>query len=179
MHSGADPGQTPGWHGVCINERCMEFSRLSDQALLSLASNVGQEISRRWTQTEDVHINACVDAVSHLYYRVFSLEQEHLYGLYLNAHNILLSEKLLTIGTVNASLIHAREVFSPALKLRATALVLVHNHPSGHAMPSKEDLRVTEQLKKAAHLIGIELLDHIIIGKNEYYSHKLKHCFCF
>ncbi len=97
-------------------------------------------------------------------------EQEQLIGLYLNTKNKLLKEKLLFKGTVNASLISPREIFLEALEVRAVNFVLVHNHPSGDPTPSRDDVKVTEQIRCAGELLGIQLLDHVIIGDHSYIS---------
>ena len=97
-------------------------------------------------------------------------EQEHLIALFLNTKNKLLREKLMFKGTVNASIISPREIFLEALEVHAVQLVLVHNHPSGDPSPSLEDIRVTRRISKAGELLGIQLLDHVIIGDRCYSS---------
>ena len=97
-------------------------------------------------------------------------EQEHLIALFLNTKNKLLREKLMFKGTVNASIISPREIFLEALEAHAVQLVLVHNHPSGDPSPSLEDIRVTRRISKAGELLGIQLLDHVIIGDRCYSS---------
>lgn len=97
-------------------------------------------------------------------------EQEQLVVLFLDTKNRLLREKMMFKGTVNASLASPREIFLEALKVHAVNLVLVHNHPSGDPTPSREDLRITERVRRAGELLEIHLLDHIIIGDNRYSS---------
>lgn len=97
-------------------------------------------------------------------------EQEQLHVLFLNTRNRLLKEKLMFKGTVNASLISPREIFVEALECRAVRIVLIHNHPSGDPTPSPEDIRMTKRIEKAGGLLGIQLLDHIIIGDRCYSS---------
>ena len=98
--------------------------------------------------------------------------QEHLYLLLLNTKNQLIKEILLTKGTVNASLISPREIFVEALRHQAVYVLLLHNHPSGDPQPSREDIIVTKRIKEVGLLVGIELLDHIIIGDKSYVSLK-------
>ena len=88
----------------------------------------------------------------------------------LNARSMLLAEKQLSVGTVNASLISAREIFLEALKCQAVYIILIHNHPSGDPHPSREDILLTKRVWEAGELIGISLLDHIIIGDRSYVS---------
>ena len=90
--------------------------------------------------------------------------------LSLDSKGALISESLISIGTVNASLASPREVFVEAVNNRAVSIILVHNHPSGNPKPSKNDLVVTRQMKDAGELLGIKLSDHIIIGDNSYVS---------
>lgn len=97
-------------------------------------------------------------------------ERENLILMMLDTKGHLIGEKQMTVGTVNASLISAREIFMEALKYRAVSVLLVHNHPSGDPSPSTEDRKVTEKIRKAGELMEIRLLDHIIIGDRRYMS---------
>lgn len=154
-----------------------EIKRLSDEQLLRVGFCVGREIDRRWSgQKGDgpPHFQDCKDVFAYFHYRLWAKKQEYLCCLLLNHKNQLVGERVISIGTVNSSLIHAREVFAPAIEKRASGILLIHNHPSGNATPSPEDLEVTQRLKKVGKLIGIPLLDHLIIGKNQYYSDSVK-----
>jgi DNA repair protein RadC len=88
------------------------------------------------------------------------------------ARNQLLRLLVVSVGTLTASLVHPREVFRPAIEHGAVNLILVHNHPSGDPEPSADDLALTKRLVKAGHLIGIEVLDHVILGSNRFLSLK-------
>ncbi len=101
-----------------------------------------------------------------------NLPKEHLRGLYLNSHNKIIRDEVISIGTVNSSIIHPRDIFRPAIECNAVALVLAHNHPSGEASPSHEDMAVTNQIIEAGKIVGITLLDHIIIAKDAFISIK-------
>ncbi len=96
--------------------------------------------------------------------------QEHFYCVYLDHQKKLIKDKLLFIGTINQSLIHPREIFKEAYLISASAIICVHNHPSGNVIPSNEDFTITDKLVEIGNLLGIRVLDHIIIGKNNYYS---------
>lgn len=98
------------------------------------------------------------------------LDRENFRVLCLNTKNQVVSSDLVSVGSLNASLVHPREVFKLAVSRSAAALILVHNHPSGDPQPSKEDLEVTRRLVQAGQLLGIEVLDHVIIGGCEYVS---------
>lgn len=99
-----------------------------------------------------------------------SLPKEHLRGLYLNIHHRIIHDEVISIGTVDTNLVHPREVFRPAIEYNAVALVLVHNHPSNIVTPSQQDLEITEQIIKAGKVIGISVLDHVIVTKDEFIS---------
>ena len=97
-------------------------------------------------------------------------KREKVLLILLNSRGLVIGELVLSTGTVNASLISPREVFIEVLKAEAVSMVLLHNHPSGDPMPSKQDESITMQLQQAAQILDIVLLDHIIIGDNRYYS---------
>lgn len=96
--------------------------------------------------------------------------QECVFAVYLDQKCKLLKKQMITMGTVNASLLSPREIFLEALKCGAVNLILIHNHPSGNANPSNEDCKMTRQIQEAGALLQIPLLDHIIIGNQTYYS---------
>jgi DNA repair protein RadC len=101
-----------------------------------------------------------------------SLTKEHLRGLYLNSHNRIIHDEVISIGTINSNLIHPREVFRPALEYNAVAIVIAHNHPSNIVTPSSQDIEVTKQIIQAGKILGINVLDHVIITKSTYMSIK-------
>ena len=98
------------------------------------------------------------------------LPKEHLRGIYLNAHRKCIHDEVISIGTVDANIVHPREVFKPALEYSAVALILVHNHPSGSLKPSDTDVMVTRQLIEAGATLGIDLIDHVIVTKSAFAS---------
>lgn len=98
--------------------------------------------------------------------------REHFYAVYLNTRNRVLGVELVSLGTLNASLVHPREVFSPALTLHAAALVVAHNHPSGEVEPSEDDIDLSRRLQQAGDILGIGLLDSVIVAGKDYYSLK-------
>ncbi len=91
---------------------------------------------------------------------------------HLNTANLIISREIVSIGILNACIIHPREIFRTAIMRNANSIVVAHNHPSGELEPSTEDVKITMQLKKAGDIIGIKLLDHIIVGPRDdvYYS---------
>lgn len=97
-------------------------------------------------------------------------EKEHLILLMLDTKNQLIADKVMTVGTVNASLISAREIFLEAFHYHAVSIILIHNHPSGDPTPSPDDKHMTDKILKAGRLLEIRLLDHIVVGDGSYFS---------
>lgn len=103
-----------------------------------------------------------------------NLPQEVLKLIILNTKNVVISIKEVFKGSLNSSIVHPREIFSEALKKNAASIIICHNHPSGDPTPSKEDINITLRIKECGKIIGIELLDHVIIGNGNYASMKEK-----
>ncbi|GHV90259.1 hypothetical protein AGMMS50268_07620 [Spirochaetia bacterium] len=104
--------------------------------------------------------------------RYSTKRQEHFLVITLNGLHSTIKKHIATIGLANKTIVHPREIFWWAIKDNASAVVLVHNHPSGCIKPSPEDNEATEQLCKAAKILGIRVLDHVIITKEDYYSYR-------
>ncbi|MCQ6278260.1 DNA repair protein RadC [Bacillus sp. EB600] len=102
------------------------------------------------------------------------LTQEHFVCLYLNTKNQVMHKHTVFIGSLNASIVHPREVYKEALRRSAASIICLHNHPSGDPAPSREDIEVTKRLSDCGKIIGIDLLDHLIIGENKFVSLKEK-----
>lgn len=100
------------------------------------------------------------------------LKKEVFRVVFLNTKNRVIDYENISMGSLNSSIVHPREVFSRAIKKSAAGIILIHNHPSGNPTPSNEDLSITKRLIKAGELIGINVLDHVIIGIGKYYSMK-------
>ena len=100
------------------------------------------------------------------------LEQEHFICLYLNTKSELIKKETIFIGTINQTLIHPREIYKNAIKLSASAILFVHNHASGDSNPSKADFQATSSLMESGVIMGIDVIDHIVIGNHEFYSLK-------
>lgn len=112
------------------------------------------------------------DCARFLYPKLQDLKQEHLVALYLDAKNQLIKYKTIFIGTLNSSIVHPREVFKDAVRYSAASVIIAHNHPSGDPSPSKEDYQVSRRIVEAGKIMGIEVLDHIVIGKGVFTSIK-------
>lgn len=98
------------------------------------------------------------------------LPREHLRGIYLDTHQRVIHDEVISIGTINSNIVHPREIFKAAIEYNAAAIILVHNHPSGVATPSASDIEVTNQIIEAGKVIGINLLDHVIVTKDGFMS---------
>lgn len=96
--------------------------------------------------------------------------KEHLRGLYLNSRYQVIHDETISIGSLTSSVIHPREIFQPAIEHSAVAVIIAHNHPSGNLSPTNSDIAVTRQIMEAGSVLGIELLDHLIIAGDRYFS---------
>lgn len=123
---------------------------------------------------EQFKISEPKDAASLVMEEMRYLKEEHLKVIMLNTKNIVIGSKDVSIGSLNSSIVHPREIFLEAIKKSSATIVICHNHPSGDPTPSAEDINVTNRIKECGKLLGIELLDHIIIGNGIYISLKDK-----
>jgi len=119
-------------------------------------------------------IKSAKDVYEYCHSKFINADKEHFLVLHLDTCNRIIKDEIISIGTLNSSLVHPREVFKSAIKESSNALILVHNHPSGEAEPSKEDINITDILFKSGELLSIKVIDHVIIGSNGYYSFKEK-----
>ena len=110
------------------------------------------------------------DAFLHFHERLCDYRKEVFLALLLDSKNRLIREVQISEGSLNASIVHPREVFAPILKESAAAVLFIHNHPSGDPTPSREDIEITKRLKQIGDLMGVRVLDHIIIGRGDYVS---------
>lgn len=125
------------------------------------------EISRRaacWKASRRPTVSTPEDVVGLCAMQFRGMDREHFWGLALNTKNQLLRMVEVSVGSLNASIVHPRELFKDAVKVSAASLVVVHNHPSGDPTPSGADIQLTRRLVKAGDVLGIEVLDHVIIG---------------
>lgn len=97
-------------------------------------------------------------------------KKEHFVVFYLDTRNQVIKQDIISIGTLNASLVHPREVFEPAIQHNAAQIIIAHNHPSGDIEPSEEDKKITQRLQDAGKILGIEVLDHIIVVDKSWLS---------
>lgn len=131
------------------------------------------ELGRRlaaFSEGSKKQINSAKDIARYFIPEMSSLKKEHFKAVYLDSRKKVVKEETIFVGSVNESIVHPREIFQGAIIEGAAALIVIHNHPSGDPTPSEEDIEVTKELVLCGELLGIELLDHVIIGNNKYVS---------
>ena len=131
------------------------------------------ELGRRlWPDGDAVALVRGPETVFDLTRDIRAANREHFVGFYLNSRNQVLRREIISIGSLNASIVHPREVYQPAIAVSAASLILAHNHPSGDPTPSEEDLAITRRLVEAGRILGIDILDHVVVTKDAYASFK-------
>ena len=134
------------------------------------------ELGKRYNQLKQSNnknrkkISCAEDVFNNFHERLKEKKEEYFYILMLNTQNYIIGERLISKGILDASIIHPREIFKPAIKNSASKIILVHNHPSGDSNPSEEDIEITKKLKEVGEKIDIKVLDHIIIGGEDFWS---------
>ncbi|MFE5320154.1 DNA repair protein RadC [Paenibacillus sp. NPDC056579] len=144
-------------------------------AAKALQIQAGIELGRRLARSgtkETVTVRSPEDVSSLLMEDMRYLQKEHFVCLFLNTKNHVIGQETLSMGSLNASIVHPREVFLAAIKRSSASIICVHNHPSGDPTPSSEDIQMTQRLVEAGDIIGIDVLDHIVIGDRTYISLK-------
>ena len=151
-----------------LNDICKnKIKSLKIMSFLELNKRYNRLIKKGFTKT----IHSAEEVFNTFYDRLVNEKKEHFIVLYLDTRNNIIKEETVSIGTLNSSLIHPREIFKNAIKESAYSIILIHNHPSGDCNPSKEDIEVTERLIEAGKLVDIKVLDHVIVGKNMYWNY--------
>lgn len=141
----------------------------------ALQIKAGIELGKRLANTAQpkaFRIHSPQDVADYIKEDVRYLRNEHFICLYLNTKNGVIGQETLSVGSLNASIVHPREVFRAAMRRACASIICVHNHPSGDPTPSPEDIQITKRLKEAGHIVGIELLDHVIVGDQDFISLK-------
>lgn len=137
------------------------------------AIELGNRLSS-FKREKRARITTPLDVYHLLYQELSHLEQENFIVIFLNTKSEIIKKETIYIGTINQMMIHPREIYKKALLYAASAMIFVHNHPSGDSNPSQADERATTHLQKTSEVMGIDLIDHIIIGHHEFYSIKAK-----
>lgn len=137
--------------------------------ILQAAFELGERLNASST-IDKVKITHPSDVADLMMSSMKDLDQEHFVVLLLNSKNVVMKQSWIFKGTLNSSIIHPREVFNIAIRESSNAIIIVHNHPSGDVTPSREDITTTIRLKECGTILGIDVLDHIIIGDNQFTS---------
>ncbi len=134
------------------------------------------ELGKRHSQAQKpiTKITCAEDVFNHFHERLKDKKEEHFYILMLNTQNNIIGEQLISKGILDASIVHPREIFKPAIRNSASKIILVHNHPSGDPTPSAEDEEIAKRLMKAGEELGIKVVDSVIIGAEKWWSWKEK-----
>ncbi len=179
-----------GTKGKNILETCNELmgryglENLADLSVSELQENEGIgpakamqikavfELHKRlhYRRNTNKKVRSARDIFEYMNGRVPDESKEHLFLLHLSTKNQIMRHDIISVGTLNASLIHPREIFKAAIRESSHAVILVHNHPSGDVEPSNADKEVTNLLREAGSILQIELLDHVIIGRDAWFS---------
>ncbi|WP_033445779.1 RadC family protein [Ornithinibacillus scapharcae] len=141
--------------------------------LILSALEIGKRLSQ-YKPAERYVIRSPEDGADYLMEELRNLNQEHFVVIFLNTKNQIIHRQTIFIGSLNASIVHPREVYREAVKRSAASIIVAHNHPSGDPTPSQEDIHVTRRLAESGKMIGIELLDHLVIGDRKFVSLKEK-----
>jgi DNA repair protein RadC len=130
------------------------------------------EVRRRKQYKAPPSIRGPADVFNLMRPRFKNADREQFFAILVNTKNVVLSVELISMGSLNASIVHPREILKPAILQSAASVILVHNHPTGDPAPSREDVEFTRRFAKCGELVGIPLLDHVVIGEGSYHSLK-------
>ncbi len=159
-------------HQITLEELCLIEGIGESKACQILAAiELGKRLKQSTTMRK-AKLSSPSEVVNFFNAELSESKVEKFIAVLLNTKNEVINWEVISIGSLNASIVHPREVFNRAIKRSAASLIVVHNHPSGHIDPSREDINITKRLFEAGQLIGIPLIDHIIIGRDKYYSFK-------
>lgn len=156
----------------------INYSKLSNingigdtkSAVILAGLELGKRANSHISSLNNIKIDSA-STVFNYYKNIFvNKKQEYFYCVYLDSNKVVIKEKLLFMGTLDYSLVHPREVFKEAVSVSASSIICVHNHPSGNVIPSKNDIEITNKLIDVGNMLGIKVIDHVIIGYNQYYS---------
>jgi len=145
---------------------------LAKAAQIKAAFEIGRRLSIQTLDYKSKELNAPEKVYRLIKSKLKDYHKEHFYIIALNSRNHSIAE--VSVGSLNASIVHPREVFAEAIKNKAASVVFAHNHPSGDPEPSEDDLVLTKRLVESGKILGIEVFDHIIVAKDEFFSFKDK-----
>jgi len=156
--------------GASIQEICVfKGIGLAKAAQIKAALEIGKRFAQEEIKRGDP-FRSSADIFNHYREQLGSLKKEEFHVLLLDAKNRVIKDVRVSEGSLTSSLVHPREVFNPVIRESAAAVIFVHNHPSGDPLPSQEDLQITRRLREVGEVMGVQVLDHVIIGKGKYVS---------
>lgn len=161
---------------MSIEELCnIKGIGIGKATVIKAALELGKRISKN--KIKKISINKPWDVYENYIEDLRYLKKEIFKAILLNTKNEIITDSNIFVGTLNSSIVHPREVFNEAIKRSANSIIIMHNHPSGNPAPSEQDKMVTNRLIKCGQIIGIDILDHIIIGDGCYFSFKQEKIF--
>lgn len=146
--------------------------KLAKATKIVASLQLGRRISEKVIKKKIKKITSSADVYTYMKNELTFKKKEHFVAILLDTKNVIIAEETISIGDLSSTIVNPREVFKPAIKKSAKSIILVHNHPSGNPTPSMEDLQITKRLVDAGEILDISVLDHIIIGKDKFYSFK-------
>ncbi len=152
-------------------EELMKIPGIGSAKALQIAASVelGLRLARKPTDVR-IQIRSAQDAAEYVMDRMRHLKKEHFVALHLDTKHRLVGEETCSVGSLDASIVHPREIFRSAVRKSVSAILCVHNHPSGDPTPSPEDIAVTKRLYESGCILGIDVLDHIVVGDGRFIS---------
>ena len=171
-----------GGLGGIANASVEELSRikgigLAKAAQLKAAFELGKRLESYADSTKGPVVKTPEDVVKWVGNSLKGKKKEHFLILLLNTRNQMVGKAKISVGSLDTSIVHPREVFKEAISASAASIILVHNHPSGNPQPSEDDIKLTRRLVEAGEIVGIDVLDHIVVCDREYLSMKKKGLF--
>lgn len=137
---------------------------------LKAAVEIGRRVYLDIGNIDLINLGSSMEIYQHFFLLFKDKKQEYFYTIYVDIKGKYIDKKCLFIGTINTSVVHPREIFKEAYLLSASGIICIHNHPSGDSTPSKEDVLITKRIREISIIHGINFIDHIIIGNDNYYS---------
>jgi DNA repair protein RadC len=134
------------------------------------------ELANRWNSKSETNLNSTVsspeDAYSELKARARGKKKEYFWAVLLDTRNKIIKSVEISVGSLDSSIVHPRELFKEAISASASSIIVAHNHPSGNPQASQEDIKLTKRLKESGDIVGIDIVDHIILGEDRFLSMK-------
>lgn len=171
----SDFGSPKGLASASFEElRARKGIGMAKAAQIKAALEIGRRLQSDSEEEKKGPIKSAEDAVKVLQRELAGKKKEHFCTIYLDARNRVIGTSRVSMGSLTSSVVHPREAFTEAIAASAVSVIFVHNHPSGDVQPSDDDIEITRRLVKAGEVVGIEVLDHIIVGDKDFLSMKAR-----